>query len=342
MARKHEELNFENSSLQELQQLHRNAKSKITQRRCMAIMMLLTGSSQEQVCKIFEAEERSIRNWAFAYNECGVDGLIAKKRPGAPRKITKLLESELLETIENPQKEERTFWTAKAFHGYVSEKYQLECSYKTVLRFFHEKGFTLQVPRPWSDKQDEEQRTIFREKLRELCQDEDIDLWFADETGIDGEPRPRRRWAPIGKSPKIVHNGDHIRMSILGTACPRTGEFFAIEASYSDSEVFQAFLNEAAKCIQPKRKRNILIIDNASWHKRKSLNWHFFEPLYLPPYSPDLNPIERLWLVLKANWFNNFYCKTVEELMNRMDQAILDLTNNPAKVAQTTNIHFGN
>jgi transposase len=66
--------------------------------------------------------------------------------------------------------------------------------------------------------------------------------------------------------------------------------------------------------IRPSRKRNLLILDNASWHKRKSLNWHFFEPLYLPPYSPDLNPIERLWLVMKANWFANIRCKDRQKL----------------------------
>ena len=37
--------------------------------------------------------------------------------------------------------------------------------------------------------------------------------------------------------------------------------------------------------------RLVLVLDNASWYKVKSLNWHHIEPMYLPPYSPDLNPI---------------------------------------------------
>jgi hypothetical protein len=81
---------------------------------------------------------------------------------------------------------------------------------------------------------------------------------------LSGEPKPRRSWAMKGSKPRVVHNGDHVRLNILGTVCPRTGEFFATEASHCDTDVFQAFLDEAAKSITPTRKRNILIIDNAS------------------------------------------------------------------------------
>ena len=115
-----------------------------------------------------------------------------------------------------------------------------------------------------------------------------------------------------GSKPRVVLNGDHPRLSILGCVCPRTGEFFAIEASHCDTDVFQAFLDEAAKSITPTQKRNILVLDNASWHKRKSLDWHFFEPVYLPPYSPDLNPIERIWLIMKADHFSNLHCDLMD------------------------------
>ncbi|MCK9378135.1 MAG: transposase, partial [Syntrophobacterales bacterium] len=48
-----------------------------------------------------------------------------------------------------------------------------------------------------------------------------------------------------------------------------------------------------------------------------------FEPVFLPPYSPDLNPIERLWLLIKAEWFADFFAKTRQQLLERIDQALL-------------------
>ena len=60
--------------------------------------------------------------------------------------------------------------------------------------------------------------------------------------------------------------------------------------------------------------------------------------MYLPPYSPDLNPIERIWLTIKARCFNNYVCKNEEKLLERLDRAILDVIDNPEKTQQTTAI----
>jgi transposase len=71
----------------------------------------------------------------------------------------------------------------------------------------------------------------------------------------------------------------------------------------------------------------MLICDNAKWHKKKSLTWGVFTPKYLPPYSPDLNPIERLWLLMKAQWFTDFSAKNKIALIDRLDKALLWIIN---------------
>jgi len=283
--------------------------------------------------KTVELTDDAIRKIIRAFNLYGVDGLIAKKRPGRTRLILGAQKEEIFEEFEEPGRAMRTFWTATAFHGHIAEKYKVECSYETVRRLLHEKGYVLKVPQPWPDRQDEKLREEFAERLRSLAEDSEAELWYGDETGVEGEPKPRRSWAMKGSRPKVVHNGDHVRLNILGCVCPRTGEFFAIEASHCDADVFQVFLDEAAQSITPTRKRNILILDNASWHKRKKLDWHFFEPLSLPPYSPDFNPIERIWLIMKAEHFANIHCRNKAALIEKADRALCELMDNPTKVA---------
>ena len=81
-------------------------------------------------------------------------------------------------------------------------------------------------------------------------------------------------------------------MNVTGVVKPRTGEFYALEFSHSDTTIFQVFLEHANRDISFERPRNLLILDNASWHKSKSLDWGRFEPIFFPLHSPDLNPIE--------------------------------------------------
>jgi transposase len=324
--------NPENASLISLQAAMR-AGNKETYRRCLVIIMLLTGSSRDQIVRAFDMCESSIQKIIRAFNTYGVDGLVAKKRTGRTPLLATEQKEQIIDEFEEPGRANRTFWTATAFHGHITSKYQVECSYTTLLRLLHEKGYRLKVPQPWPDRQDETRREEFLKELRGLAEDPDVDIWYGDETGIEGEPKPRRSWAMKGSPHRIIHNGDHIRLTIIGTVCPRSGEFFAIEASHCDADIFQVFLDEASQSITPTRKRNILIIDNASWHKRKMLNWHFFEPLYLPPYSPDFNPIERIWLIMKAEHFANIHCRNKAALIEKADFALCDLMDNPKKVA---------
>ena len=91
--------------------------------------------------------------------------------------------------------------------------------------------------------------------------------------------------------------------------------------------MFQAFLDELAKHTArvAKRKQVVLVLDNASWHKHTNLNWHHITPCYLPAYSPDFNPIEAIWRVLKERFFNGWIAKSQEQLIERICVAIRSL-----------------
>jgi len=56
-------------------------------------------------------------------------------------------------------------------------------------------------------------------------------------------------WDKKGRKTRVTQNGGHLRINVIGMVCPRSAEFFAIEASHSDSATYQAFLDEADKSI---------------------------------------------------------------------------------------------
>lgn len=304
----------------------------------LAIKMLLIGYNQTQVAEIFSWSRKTLRRWIERFNEKGIDGLLDAPKSGRPRKIPKEQNDSLMELVQQPEKGGQTHWTGRKFHGYLCEKLLMEVGYSTVIRWLHNQNFALKVPRPWPDRQDEVERAAFRERLREWLADESIDLWYLDEMGVEGDPRPRRRWAQKGEKTRVTKNGDHLRMSVTGMVCPRTGQFFALEFTHSDGEIFQTFLDHANQEVKLERPRNLLICDNASWHKAKSHQWGKFQKEFLPAYSPDFNPIERLWLLLKAEWFTDFIAKSHEELMERLDKALLWLINRSQENMTTCSI----
>jgi transposase len=315
--------NAENCTLEEIQLAADVAPNQKAFLRFYVLRILLLGKvSKPDLCEMFALKLNTLNEWIRRFNAQGLDGLIDQSRPGRPSKIPVLLTPELQDLIQRPAEVGVTHWTGKKFHGYLRETLELEVGYRTVVRWLHESNFRLKVPRPWPDRQDETLRQAFQNRLKVWLNDPEIELWYMDECGVEGDPRPRRRWAKKGEKITVTHNGDHLRMNVTGMICPRTGTFYGLEFSHNDTEVFQTFLDHANADVGRTRKRNLLIMDNASWHKSKSLKFGFFEPIYLPPYSPDFNPIERLWLIMKAEWFTDFIAKDRDQLIARLDLAL--------------------
>ncbi len=302
--------------------------------RLQAIYYLHQDHGWDFVAQLGMVTHRQLLRWVRAFNERGIDGLVPKPKPGRTRALSKeMFVEKVLPVVRAPGQAQQTHWTAIKLHGWLKAEFKVQLSYSTVLRYLHAEDFRLKVPRPWPEGQDEALRQTFCQDLCRWKEDPEIELWFADETGIEGDPRPRQRWAHKSDKIKTPYLGKHLRQNVLGAVCPASGQCGAIIFEHCDTEVFQLFLDTLAVVAPAKPgKKQFLILDNASWHKVKSLNWHHFIPKYLPPYSPDLNPIERLWLRLKADWFADFFARTPEALSDRITLGLCHFFANP-KVA---------
>jgi len=111
---------------------------------------------------------------------------------------------------------------------------------------------------------------------------------------------------------------------LYGVVEPLTGESFFLEFSYLNSVCFQAFLNEFSETYVD--SLNILQVDNGSAHLAKNLMIpENIILLFQPAYSPDVNPIERVWQSIKdkLSWLT---VETLDELRKAMDSALNSLT----------------
>lgn len=326
--------------MEELQVAMEAAPNKRSYVRLAAMRSLLLGYSRKDVCRIHARTDRMMRLWIELFNRGGIDALITRPRPGRPRKVKlERVRDLLVPVLENPAQAGQVHWTGVKVHGYLKEQLAVQIGYRTTIRWLHELDFHLRVPRPWPERQNEQERKEFLEQLHVLVNDPTVELWFGDECGVEGDPRPRRRWVQPGQPRTVPYLGDHIRQNVIGFVAPQSGGLFSLIVDGVDTEVFQFFLDEIAKAV-PKKEgvRQLLILDNASWHKAARLHWHHFEPKFLPGYSPDFNPIERLWLRLKADWFWDFIARTPEELTERLCTALKSFIDQPSKTASICSI----
>jgi transposase len=192
-------------------------------------------------------------------------------------------------------------------------------------------GYVRIKPRKWPEGQNENARQEFKERIDILRNDNSVDLWFSDESGFAGDPMPRYIMAKKGSRIHLPYFGSHIRSNVIGAVRVNDGKFFSLIMPYVNTELFQLFIDELNKHINHE-KTNVLILDNASWHKTKGLNWRNIHPLFLPPYSPDLNPIEQLWLAIKKQDFTWFWTKDHKQLDDHLQKSLKYFIDNPAEV----------
>jgi transposase len=126
---------------------------------------------------------------------------------------------------------------------------------------------------------------------------------------------------------------------VVGAVNPESGQLVSLIVPHNETEVFQAFLDTMAKEVPEQGKDIWLILDKASWNKSKKLNWHHVKAKFLPSYSPDFNPIERLWQHLKGEYLAGFLTKEGKELADKLEEAIRELLTKPKIIRSVCNTH---
>ena len=174
---------------------------------------------------------------------------------------------------------------------------------------------------------------------KKRCDSQSVRLFSQDETRYGLLPVVHRRITLRGIKPVAEIDSRYESVYLYGAVEPLTGERFFLEFSHITSECFQCFIEKFSEAFAD--SLNVLVLDNGRFHQAKSLqipeNIVF---VFLPPYSPELNPIERLWQDMKAKLFAETY-KTLETMQAKVTEILGDYSDTAiAKLTQFS--HFIN
>lgn len=153
---------------------------------------------------------------------------------------------------------------------------------------------------------------------------------FQDEASFGRINKPKYCWCAKGTRPSVPCH--HVReyRYVYGAVEPLTGEGFFLVMPYCNTVCMNVFLAELSKKY-PKDKI-ILVCDGAAWHKSKSLIVpDNIELVFIPPYTPEMNPIEQIWKEIRKIGFKNEVFPTLQKVIDRLCDVIRSLSKNTIK-----------
>lgn len=133
-------------------------------------------------------------------------------------------------------------------------------------------------------------------------------------------------WAEKGSRPAVIKQTRYEWAYVYGAVNPQSGENAALVAASVNTPTMNEFLKVLSGQLAPDALA-VLILDRAGWHVSKELDVPGnIRLLFLPPYSPELNPVETLWLYIKSHFLSNRVYDGYEHLVSAGCEAIRSLT----------------
>lgn len=158
---------------------------------------------------------------------------------------------------------------------------------------------------------------------------------FQDEGRFGRISDPRRCWAPEGVRPSVSAQIVREYTYAFAAVSPHDGTLESLILPDVNTEAMSIFLAEVAE--RHSEEFIIMFMDRAGWHRSKDLKIPKNMRLeWLPPYSPQCNPVEHIWDELREKWFINRVFQSLDSLENTLVEALVDLENDKQKTLKLT------
>lgn len=159
-----------------------------------------------------------------------------------------------------------------------------------------------------------------------------LEVWFQDEARIGQTGRNCRRWYQKGTRPTGLKDQRHTAVYLFGAACPERDAAFGLVLPVVSTGAMQAFLDQLSEQIATEAHA-LLVMDRAGWHCANDLVVpDNITPVFLPPYSPELNSIERLWLHLKERSLSHRLWADYDAILDAVCQAWQRVINETGRI----------
>ena len=309
----------------------------------LAILAVGEGQSFAQVALVLHVHEKTVATWVRIFCCYGLQGAPRQKPTGRPPKRTPTQKAALATLIdEGPSKAgfSGACWRSPMIQQLMYDRFGVFYNVFYIAQLLKNLGFSFQKAAFVSDHLDEAKRQAWRTAtwphILRRAKERKALLLLGDEAAFPQWGTLTYPWARRGQQPKVKTCGKRNGYKVFGLIEYFTGHFFYQgQDGRLNSVAYIAFLTRVlAQTTQP----IILIQDGAKYYTSAETQAFCaqqsarLQGVQLPAYSPDYNPIEKLWKKIKQQDIPLHYFPTFEALTERVEQALCKFTNAPEEI----------
>src|ERR1700729_2262224 len=294
----------------ELEVQHKNERDRRVADRIKAVLLCSEGWNQVRMSQALRIRPETVHQHLEDYSS------LKKLKPengGSQSHLTAAQTSELIAHLEST-----TYVKVSDICAYVQRQYQVKFSESGMKNWLYRQEFSYKKPKGTPSKADPEKQRKFIEYYEDLLNTlpEDEPVEFGDGVHPTMATKVTYGWIRKGQTKTIPTTASRTRMNLMGSMSLETmsvtiGAYETIDSS----AMGQHFIKLRDK--YPKAPKIHLILDNGPYNTshetREAAKRYGIVLHYLPPYSPNLNPIERLWKLMNEYARNNCFFRTAKE-----------------------------
>jgi transposase len=318
-------------SLEELQQRARALRQKRIWLRYQAVVLAEQGHPAPDIARTLGCSRRAVQTWIAKYNHGGLQGLQEGPHTGRPPRLAGSDVPRFRERLEAGPKPEDGTCTLRGCDArrILRDEFGATLGRQAVYDLLHRLGYSSLMPRPQHEQANPEVQEFFKEivveqidAIAEAHPDQEVHTFFQDEARFGQKGTIARVWARKGSRPRAVRQAGFTSLYVMAAVCAATGSVSALIMPELNTAVVNLFLEQFAREL-PAGVHAVLIWDGAGFHTGADLvvpgNVSLIQ---LPPYSPELNPVENLWHYLRAHHWSNRRYRDYNELQEEAARSL--------------------
>ena len=305
---------------EDLRVLARSGKDARQNARLLMAALVLEGVGRAEAGRMTGMDRQAVRDWAPRYNAEGPEGLRGRRRVGRACFLDEDRLSVVRGWVEagpDPARDGVVRWRVRDIRRKIEEAFGVAYADESVRRLLRREGFRRVSGRPEHPRGDAVARSEFRSafsvrvkaRVREMlgssALSQPVEVWFQDEARVGQKGMMSRLWARRGSRPRIVRDHRYGYRYLFGAACGSRGKAVGLVSERANTAATNAHPAAIGAAVAP-GSVGVVVLDGAGWHTSRELA----PPdnivlLKLPPYSPELNPMETVFQYLKNNRLAN-------------------------------------